>query len=282
MNSAHKTSTDALFTICPQTKTLLRKRKFTEYRRRNLQEVLKSSQNKKHYHLKTILIAKGTDCNTELNVIVLRILHNDRSFRTSMQHGICICNLWHWDTVITNITHSGVRVFLKTEALGNLTTFHDQFCVDAVFLARLHVRNIIKWHFLRKDSKPRTTDSNQGLSGIKPLNHGNIITEQFMPCVTFFLYQQWSSGMQFDIRIGISMKAWRLGFDSCRRQWFAPFAISAKQSPGAAQYRIHWVPTDFPEATGASTLPWNSKVKNHDPIHTLSFRSSWFSNKNKK
>lgn len=80
-------------TTCPQTKNFLRKQKFTENMRHNLQEVLKSSQNKKHYHLKTILIAKGTDCNTDLNVIVLKILHNDRSFQKSMQHGICICKL---------------------------------------------------------------------------------------------------------------------------------------------------------------------------------------------
>jgi hypothetical protein len=122
------------FTTCPQTKTLLRKRKFTEYRRHNLQVVLKSSQNKKHYHLKTILISKGTGCNTELNVIVLRIPHNDRSFRNSMQHEMCICNLWHGGTVMTNFTHSDVRMFLKTEALGNLNTFHDQFCVTQIFL----------------------------------------------------------------------------------------------------------------------------------------------------
>jgi hypothetical protein len=122
------------FTTCLHTKTLLRKRKFTEYRCHNLQEVLKSSQNKKHHYLKTILIAKGTDCNTKLNVIVLRIIHNDRSFRNLMQHEMCICNLWHGDTVMTNFTHSGVRTFLKTEALGNLNTFHYQFCVTQFFL----------------------------------------------------------------------------------------------------------------------------------------------------
>jgi len=57
------------------------------------------SQNKKNYHLKTILVAKGTGCNTDLNVVVLRILHTGRSFRKSTQHGICICNLWHGGTM---------------------------------------------------------------------------------------------------------------------------------------------------------------------------------------
>jgi len=64
-------------TTWPQMKKLVRKHKFTENRHHNLREVLKFSQIKTHNHLKTISIAKGTDCNTDLNVIVLRILHND-------------------------------------------------------------------------------------------------------------------------------------------------------------------------------------------------------------
>jgi len=66
---------------------------------------------------------------------------------------------------MTKFTHSGVRTFLKAEASGNQNTFHISQLVlrYAVFPARLDVRNIIKRHFLRKDSKPRTNESNEGL-----------------------------------------------------------------------------------------------------------------------
>jgi len=55
---------------------------------------------------------------------------------------------------MTKFTHSGVRMFLKAEASGNLNTFHYQFCVTQFVLRECMLGTLLSDIFYKKTVNP--------------------------------------------------------------------------------------------------------------------------------